>query len=613
MIDMLPPGKMAVYHMLMKRLYILAALLLLPASGGLALEGSWFFDARRFYLSSHGEFTCDECHPDILDPAAHPDPAWVNRGKQPVSDQQDRCSDCHSYEIEAQSEGQHGRLKLSSDEVLSDCLTCHNPHESGRLTDKGRKRLSADVDIPLGETSETPEAEERVSPVFSEEDAACLRCHAMPPLGKASEQSAFQALCLHCHGQRAPKPGALSGPQDGPVPAPVQIGALPLQSTPHDHIGCLDCHIGAAGYPHGYQQTARCQACHFPHPAATAGDVHSGVECEACHIPGATATRDVSTGTVRRANVSRVPHSEKVHDVRAEKSDQSCSRCHHPESEINAPAMVLPAKSILCMPCHAATVSAEDPITIAALAVFAIGLLYAASFWLSGSRGSRNRPLPFHRKTKSSLWQTVSGLVRILVLDVLLNRRLFVRSTNRWIIHALIFWPFLLRFLWGAAGLIASHAAAESTATWHMLNRNHAVTAFFFDMTGLMVLTGVVLAILRRCFQEKPLPAIPVPDVAAVSLLGGIAISGFVAEGMRMALGSLPVGAAYGFVGYAIRGAFLNMPSLNVVYAYTWYVHAVLTGCFVAYLPFSRMMHIILSPIVMIVNGSRNRHTKETE
>ena len=45
------------------------------------------------------------------------------------------------------------------------------------------------------------------------------------------------------------------------------------------------------------------------------------------------------------------------------------------------------------------------------------------------------------------------------------------------------------------------------------------------------------------------------------------------------------------------------MDNLSDIYGYCWYIHAILTGAFVAYLPFSKMMHIIMSPVVMAMNA----------
>ncbi|MGD9188614.1 MAG: hypothetical protein PVI89_10395, partial [Desulfobacteraceae bacterium] len=54
---------------------------------------------------------------------------------------------------------------------------------------------------------------------------------------------------------------------------------------------------------------------------------------------------------------------------------------------------------------------------------------------------------------------------------------------------------------------------------------------------------------------------------------------------------------------------FSNMVGLSGLYGYIWYLHAILTGAFIAYIPFSRMMHIIMSPVVMAMNAAtRNEH-----
>jgi nitrate reductase gamma subunit len=46
------------------------------------------------------------------------------------------------------------------------------------------------------------------------------------------------------------------------------------------------------------------------------------------------------------------------------------------------------------------------------------------------------------------------------------------------------------------------------------------------------------------------------------------------------------------------------MSALVDVYGYVWYMHAILTGAFIAYLPFSRLMHIIMAPVVLAMNAA---------
>jgi len=75
-------------------------------------------------------------------------------------------------------------------------------------------------------------------------------------------------------------------------------------------------------------------------------------------------------------------------------------------------------------------------------------------------------------------------------------------------------------------------------------------------------------------------------------------VVGFVLEGLRIAMTGYPPGSAYAFVGDGLSRVFYGATGLDDLYGYVWYGHAILTGLFVAYLPFSRMFHIILAPAV---------------
>ena len=59
-----------------------------------------------------------------------------------------------------------------------------------------------------------------------------------------------------------------------------------------------------------------------------------------------------------------------------------------------------------------------------------------------------------------------------------------------------------------------------------------------------------------------------------------------------------PPGSGFAFVGDAISRFFHRSAGLEDIYAALWYTHAVLTGLFVAWLPFSRTFHIVLAPVI---------------
>jgi nitrate reductase gamma subunit len=120
----------------------------------------------------------------------------------------------------------------------------------------------------------------------------------------------------------------------------------------------------------------------------------------------------------------------------------------------------------------------------------------------------------------------------------------------------------------------------------------------------------VLLAYLRGRRQvSSQIPDLPRRDLPALGLIAGIMVVGFILEGMRIAMTGFPEGSSFALLGYSIGRLFFTAASLTGVYGYVWYIHAVLTGAFIAYLPFSRLLHIIISPFVLM-GGAGGRHEK---
>jgi nitrate reductase gamma subunit len=144
----------------------------------------------------------------------------------------------------------------------------------------------------------------------------------------------------------------------------------------------------------------------------------------------------------------------------------------------------------------------------------------------------------------------------------------------------------------------------EWAMTQAMVDKNNPATAFLFDITGAMVLLGAAAAWIRGLRKKPEQPAdLPGQDHLDLGLMTGIILFGFILEGMRIAMTGRPDGSWNAFIGYTISGIFSDTADLTGIYGYVWYAHAVLTGAFVAYLPFSRMFHIIMAPIVLVMNA----------
>ncbi len=360
---------------------------------------------------------------------------------------------------------------------------------------------------------------------------------------------------------------------------------------------CTNCHD--PHYQTNDQDVLACRSCHLPHDQKVAHDAHLTVACEACHLKGIEPVKDMVNNRIIWRKHRPASDPSEIHNVLTTADHAMCSRCHFKDNDLGASARALPAKSIICMPCHSATFSISDVPTIIALLVFIVGFINLLLIWFSGRPRKENKTsAPAFSVTR------IFKIIEIIFFDVLLQRRLFNISRIRWFIHGLIFYPILLRFMWGVVSLLSSLWFKEWPGAIIMLDKNHPITALLFDATGIMVIIGVILMIIRSKLDgagNKP-EGLPARDWPAYGLLTGIFVAGFVLEGMRISMTGVAGGGEYAFLGYAISKLFGNMV-LNNIYAYFWYVHAILTAVFVAYLPFSRMLHLIIAPISLAVKA----------
>nr|MDJ0667790.1 respiratory nitrate reductase subunit gamma [Desulfobacterales bacterium] len=248
-------------------------------------------------------------------------------------------------------------------------------------------------------------------------------------------------------------------------------------------------------------------------------------------------------------------------------------------------------KSILCLPCHVATFSIGDWTTIIALLIFTMGMGGLVALWFSGGRTKRSG----HR-----LPGGFSPFVVALVADVLFIQKLYRLSPARWFIHALIYYPILMRLTFGMIALGLSLMLPDMDLTRSMQDKNHPLRALFFDLTGLMIITGVCAALIRPEKDPRTVSDLPAPGRGMTMLLGLMVLVGFILEGLRIAMTGWPNGAHYALIGYSVSLMVQGMTGITDIYGYVWYAHAILTGVFVALIPFTRMIHMLTTPVVLM-------------
>ncbi|MDF1592356.1 MAG: respiratory nitrate reductase subunit gamma [Desulfobacterales bacterium] len=572
---------------------LLALFILLLMALPTVTDASWLIDFEKFSASVHREISCQDCHENIAAEKLHPDPLKVNRQ---LSDffTADNCMNCHDTVQETLDKGRHGSQKADDPKKYENCIQCHNPH----------------YQLPIGQESAETVAADKDS--LSKADRLCMDCHG---LSETDEPHKIAAFCFHCHAQTGTRTQAVAA-QIIPL---IDPGSY--QSVPHAEVACLACHPRAAAFNHADQVQGDCLQCHVRHNEKTAHDAHSLVSCQACHLNNVEASRDPQSKKVLWHKQRLLGTPLTIHAMERNDNKASCRRCHISKNEIGAAAMVLPAKSLLCMPCHAATFSAADAVSIVALLIFAAGLALMFSVVLTGSIPDRTQAgviqKIFHlimAAVKAVFSPKISVILKALFLDVLLQRRLYHKSAWRWLIHSFIFLSFGFRFCWGLTALLASSWKPEWSSLWFMLDKNHPYTAFLFDLSGILILLGVAMAFIRGLQRKTSLPPnLPGQDRLALSLIGGIVIVGFILEALRIAMTGWPDGSGYAFAGYGISLLFSGAAGITDFYGYIWYLHAIVTGVFVAYLPFSRLIHMVIAPITLAMRTlSESGHTQKT-
>ena len=313
-------------------------------------EASWLIDVERFHVSAHGRMSCQDCHADISANKAHPDPADVNRSLKDFF-RPEQCTECHEDARDEIAEGSHGDEVVTDPDNFRLCIACHAPHYQVSYSDSAAE---GDLSRPAEVKCSVCHDFKKDLPPPAAPDEPCLDCHRSisPEDPRAVEK--ISNFCFHCHGAADRERSSHQ-----PVLYPL-IEISQYTASTHAGISCLSCHGQAAEFIHAEQTAGDCRRCHRPHDAKIAHDVHLNVACGACHLRGGTRYKDAESGRIQWQKDRKSGELGEIHHMVTSGNEESCRRCHYSGNRLGAVAMVLPAKGIICMPCHVAAFSAAD-------------------------------------------------------------------------------------------------------------------------------------------------------------------------------------------------------------------------------------------------------------
>ena len=175
-----------------------------------------------------------------------------------------------------------------------------------------------------------------------------------------------------------------------------------------------------------------------------------------------------------------------------------------------------------------------------------------------------------------------------------------LRDAGAGLMHSMIYFGFMA-LLGVTTVLEIDHQMPEGAKFLH--GRVYMAYSFFGDFAGTVFLAGIVWAVVRRYVQRPYRIRIKTKPEHAI-ILGTffvIGVSGFFAEGFRIASIGNPGYEKWSFIGYPISKLFTNVSAdtLDTWHQILWIVHVVAFAAFLVMLPITMLRHIFTSPLNM--------------
>jgi heterodisulfide reductase subunit C/nitrate reductase gamma subunit len=310
----------------------------------------------------------------------------------------------------------------------------------------------------------------------------------------------------------------------------------------------------------------------------------------------------------------------------------------------------------------------------ASLIIFALGLMIKIWTWFSRTIGTSAQQIPASERVSAAVKgifgvvfsAKILTLIKVFILDVVLQIRILKEDFLRWVMHMLIYVGFML--------LLLMHALENFISGPLFTGYYSTINPFMFlrDLFGVMVIVGIGIAIFRRFILKVPRLKTNAMDHYAIVILAVIMLSGVLLEGVKItshteyqamvedyagledqdeieALESywvqnfgtvspnvqapfdedvLSMGKdlheascmdchsppRWAFTGYA-TAKLIKPVALALDRAGTstilWYIHFLACFMGLAYLPFSKMFHMFATPVSLLANAVMEKDTSD--
>lgn len=230
-------------------------------------------------------------------------------------------------------------------------------------------------------------------------------------------------------------------------------------------------------------------------------------------------------------------------------------------------------------------------LSLLALVIALAGIWSRIALW---SRGTPDPSRPFLSPLE------IFSRAGALVLNGLLQRKL-VRRLFPALAHTLIYSGFIVLLFTTTMVLIHHDLGIEIYR-----GRFYLGVTLLSDFFGLAVIIGCALFAHRRQIARPDLLHSRLADIIVLQLLVLLCVQGYLLEGLRIYVTSDPW-AAYSPVGNLVSRFFwaLSPSAASALHYILWWFHALTVFGTIAYLPYSKLFHILASSFNLFLEKSR--------
>jgi Fe-S oxidoreductase/nitrate reductase gamma subunit len=180
------------------------------------------------------------------------------------------------------------------------------------------------------------------------------------------------------------------------------------------------------------------------------------------------------------------------------------------------------------------------------------------------------------------------------------------------LLHIPIFLGFLLLLLGTTVIFIDEDILSQLSSFKLLKGQFYIAFEFVLDFAGLLFFFGLLLALYRRTIQIPANIHSEPMDFVLIALLLFIVFTGFLIESLRLKLDAPPY-SQFSFAGYVISTILFDNSKLipdRTAYIFTWYMHFIAVMIFIAMIPFTKLKHIFLIPLNLILSPPKDINEK---